>query len=698
MTKRTKLREKAARVPEVREGRWNSAVPAYLRDISTLNTESAKSHRFGALLQELFGEEPSFIEQYVSGIEKHLRLKEKDRVRRGSVDNLFDNLVIEFERDLRRSQAEAEGQLKKYVAALWSEEAQERRRPYLCIATDGRFFRVYSPSLAEKANGEIEPDHIHLHLLEKVDWADLEPHEVYFWVDRYYLRKEILAPTTEGFVRDFGPESHAFQVTAQNLLALWRSLGADSGFSVFYESWDKYLRIVYGSAVGEDDLFIRHTYLASLAKLMVWQRIGEPRGRPTNEDIVKVLEGQFFKDQGIENFLEEDFFSWLVRPGAEREGIQAARLLLSLLSNYNLRQLSEDILKSLYQELVDPKTRHDLGEFYTPDWLAHRMIREVLKDEPGRSLLDPACGSGTFLYQAIKEKRAKLGDSNRTLGQILEGVVGVDIHPLAVIIAKTSYIFALGDLLKRLRGRISIPVYLANTLKPPEPWADSPRADYRESIDGKEVFLPRKLVENPPQYDEAIETAHEFASDHVGKPMQRAAFESFLRSRNLEWAEDSGTVQTLYGLCSALKSLIEKNRDTIWSFVLKNIYKPLSLMKKFDLVVGNPPWLSYRYVDQLDYQSFLKTQITRTYALVKGAGYLITHMELATLFFLRAAHLYLKRDGAIAFVMPRSVFTADQHHVFREGGFQAVGLAVVRGWDLEEVEPLFNVPACVMIA
>ena len=37
----------------------------------------------------------------------------------------------------------------------------------------------------------------------------------------------------------------------------------------------------------------------------------------------------------------------------------------------------KDLLKRLYQYLVPKKIRHDLGEYYTPDWLAELVISEV---------------------------------------------------------------------------------------------------------------------------------------------------------------------------------------------------------------------------------------------------------------------------------------------------------------------------------
>jgi hypothetical protein len=48
--------------------------------------------------------------------------------------------------------------------------------------------------------------------------------------------------------------------------------------------------------------------------------------------------------------------------------------------------------------------RHDLGEYFTPDWLAELVLKEVEYDgDLEKRVLDPACGSGTFLVLAIKD-------------------------------------------------------------------------------------------------------------------------------------------------------------------------------------------------------------------------------------------------------------------------------------------------------
>ena len=706
MKKQTKLTEKPARVPETREAQWKKDVSAYLSDVEALHTESARSHRFAMLMQSLVGLEPSFIESYGRGIEKYLKVKQKDRILRGKTDSLFGNVIIEFESNLAKKREEAEEQLRRYTAILWSQEAMDARTPYLCIATDGVRFVSYSPTLAA-AKYDVSPHDVELQVLEEADWRELQPREVYFWLDRYFLRKEILHPTSETIVRDFGIKSHAFQSTTRALLALWQEIKARSPFAVVFDSWDKYLRVVYGSQVAGDELFIRHTYLATLAKLMAWKRITESTSLPDDAQIIELLEGRLFKAHGIENFIEEDFFSWLAREGAVRVGIGAVRRLFSLLQNYNLRELSEDVLKSLYQELVDPETRHDLGEFYTPDWLAHRMVRKLLDENPYGEVLDPACGSGTFLYLTIREKRARLCDSPQTLRHILDSVHGADIHPLAVIVAKTNYILALGDLLKERKGAITIPLYLADTLKLPERevtptlWMQLP--SYRVELDGCEIHLPEPLLDNLTLYDQAIELVKEFARQNKGKRIEPEPFRNFLVAQNFPAVDNAALVDALFKIAKVLKDFIDAGRDTIWAFVLKNIYKPLFFKRKFDFVVGNPPWIAYRFIEQPAYQKFLKKQIVENYRLLSGRAELVTHLELATLFLVRAADLYLKSGGTIAFVLPRSIFSADQHNGLRKRTFKfsedsTQHLFWHEVWDCENVTPLFNVPACVLIA
>jgi methylase of polypeptide subunit release factors len=397
-------------------------------------------------------------------------------------------------------------------------------------------------------------------------------------------------PSTENFLEDFGARSPAFRFALSQWLEVIEKIREQSDYQVIYNNWRKCLRIAYGTEVGDEHLFVRHTYLATLAKFIAYICITRSQTIPKESQTQEIVQGTVFKKLGILNFLEGDFFSWAARPPviATTQGIVSR--LVNLLSTYQMRDLSEDVMKGLYQELVDPKDRHDLGEYYTPDWLAARMCDALLSKSDEEMVLDPACGSGTFLYQAIEHNKRHLPRTRQSLEKILESVVGIDIHPLAVLVSKVNVLLALGDLFQKRVGPVSIQVYSADSIRYPL----------------KQHFLA----------------------------------------------------------------------------------------KQFDAVIGNPPWLSFRFVEKGEYQDYLKRLIVKECGLLEGAGHLITHLELGTLFFVRCASLYLRPSGRIGFVLPRSIFSADQHDRFRRSiGHTHVRLTKI--WDLEEVFPLFKVPAAV---
>ena len=190
MAKKSKLYEKPGRMPDLNSLKREEIITQYINEITQLHKESAKSQRFTLLLYQLFGVEPQLIENYISGIEKSVSVKHEDRILKGRVDELFGNLIIEFECDLRKSKDEAEEQLKKYVAYLWTNESEERT-PYLCIATDGINFSIYSPLLLTSLKDTINPHDIKLEPIEPmINLSLLTTDDVYFFLDRYFLAKK----------------------------------------------------------------------------------------------------------------------------------------------------------------------------------------------------------------------------------------------------------------------------------------------------------------------------------------------------------------------------------------------------------------------------------------------------------------------------------------------------------------------------
>jgi SAM-dependent methyltransferase len=149
-----------------------------------------------------------------------------------------------------------------------------------------------------------------------------------------------------------------------------------------------------------------------------------------------------------------------------------AREISARLDGYDAGTLAggRDLLKPLYQALFPRRARHPAGEYYTPDWLAEHVLDQLGYDgHPDRRVLDPACGSGTFLVAAINRIRRWYAvhrpyPEPELRRRILASVTGLDLNPLAVMAARVNYLIAIRDLGS---GPSEIPVHRRDSILDP---------------------------------------------------------------------------------------------------------------------------------------------------------------------------------------------------------------------------------------
>ena len=602
---------------------------------------------------------------------------------RGFIDALFQDIVFEFKRDIDTEREAGKRELTDYLGSI-------RDGTYFGVLTDGLLFEVYI--LRENR-------------LEKIDSISLKTFssgDAFSWFDRFLFSVKELAPSSQDVVKRFGPRSPVFLSSFQKLRHMFNQSKDNPSVKVKFEEWDKLLAKVYGSSVASDELFLRHTYLSILVKLIAYLALF--REKPKERDrLFSILDGGAFRQRGFQNLAESDFFTWPLSPHLLNNAFSLLGGLAWHLSVYDLSKINEDLLKELYQQLVDPETRHDLGEFYTPDWLAELTLKQAFWGK-GKSLLDPACGSGTFLFIAIRLLREQGLHGTALVEKATEDIVGVDVHPLAVTIAKINYLLALAPELTGYEEKLTIPIYMADSLVMREKLSFGEES-FSVTVTGREKFgIPADMTVNPDTLDRVIDEMRFYA----GKPAEEAlaGFEAYLKRQGYDrwlwlWSQN----------LRLMMKLVQEGRDTIWAFILKNYYRPIFFCQKsFTLVAGNPPWLAYRYIRDPNYQSQIK-KLTMSYKLLASKDVkLFTHMDTSTLFFAYSLYMYVRSGETIAFVMPRSVITgAKQHANFRNfitGKDVAFWQPKLRKLiDLEKVivsetatKGIFNVPACVLIA
>ena len=669
-------------------------LPTYLYHAHKAKSQPTKEFVFASLLQKTFGIAP---EDFSDKME--VAVASKILLVRGRIDAVFGGLLFEFKVDLDRELDDAKVEFKKYFQAL---KEKHPSASYLGIATDDIKFKVFK-AIFDKKGKVLE--------IREIDSIDIEreksqPEKIYLWFDSYLFISERVPPTTEDIRKRFGVESPTFAFICDELQNQFDKVSSDQTVMTKLQNWEKYLEIVYGDNLATPQLFIKHTYVSLLAKLIVYLHLYEAK-IPPKEKISEILDGNIFRQFGITNFIEEDFFAWILNSNILGKIVELTTKLIKELTVYDLAQIDEDIFKELYQELVDPEIRHGLGEYYTPDWLAEYMLNDIIESKPKSSILDPACGSGTFLFTSIKLVARQLKKEGMAppeiLSHIIDNIMGMDVHPLAVIIARTNYLLALRNLLKHKQtGSITIPVYLSDSIKLPEFVSEIEHnvKVYRINTSEKTYFsIPQKAAKQSSIMDDIIWKMYHYSKKYeLGEISKKCTLETFSEAIGVYKGElQDNDLRIFKQDQKILLDLIDDKSNSIWTFILRNIYRPIPLSnKKFEVLIGNPPWIAMNVMKNPSYQSFLKTSSADFGLVDSKKPHLFTHMEIATLFYVSCTALYLKKRGKISFVMPATIISGDQHILFRNAEFIDVELSFKKLIDLRNVEPLFNEGCCVL--
>ncbi|MGA2442984.1 MAG: hypothetical protein ABSH08_18685, partial [Tepidisphaeraceae bacterium] len=262
----------------------------YLSDLSGCHAEIPRRETFAALLGRLFPDQP--IGRVAHGGERSVRIDLGNRTARRSIDTFHGNAVIEFENNLRVSGATAMSQLKEYTSGIWREEGPPRRS-LLAVGTDGARWKVFRPTLVDQNLPRPTPqdvilgDPIQDFEVRSTKGQSLE--HFYFWLQNLLFRPQQIVPTAALFTFDFGTDSLIWADARRRLRAAWDAVASANRAQTAFDAWRRYLRYTYaleGGEAGLVDLFLRHTYLVSVARLLAWAALssGKASSRATGSN------------------------------------------------------------------------------------------------------------------------------------------------------------------------------------------------------------------------------------------------------------------------------------------------------------------------------------------------------------------------------------------------------------------------------
>ena len=619
----------------------------------------------------------------------------------GRIDALLGRTIFELKSDLRRERNDAEVALKRYLTAR---EAQTGEK-YVGIATDGADFIAFflrRGGVSEVGACRANPT---------------APRDLTAWLQDVVTVGDSLPPTPHAIRHELGRESLAARRALNDLSELWFRIGQMPGARLKRELWGNLLGLAYGAEVGNDALFLQHTYLVVVAKAVVWAAMIDT----PPQNAAALLHGTALSDLGITGQSEPDFFDWVL---ADNAGAELVMRTARQVSRFRWHDIRVDILKVLYENLIDPETRRDLGEYYTPDWLAGRMVAATVSNPLEQRVMDPACGSGTFLFHAVRAVLKAADVSGLSPGaaarRAVGKVVGIDIHPVAVIFARVTYLLALLPALREEHpGDLALPVYLGDALQ----WnlvqarEQGGQSNLFSAGNILEISVPAITLTDPkPRRLEAarlrfpaavagdVQLFDRVLGNMINFAERSAAPADFAAWMGREVSAPTESRRVLRETYEVMLRLQGEGRNHIWGYVARNLARPVWLAseaQKADIVIGNPPWLAYRRMKG-DLQDRYKTEAISAKSWWTGRG--TSGNDLSAYFYLRATLLYMRRDGQIALLMPYAAMSRQAYVPFRKGEIALFGkvdfrLHFTASWVFgPEVQPLFPVPSCVLFA
>ena len=410
---------------------------------------------------------------------------------------------------------------------------------------------------------------------------------------------------TSFLIKEFGRDSKLFENLYSNLGSLYEELKT-SLFNIKS----------FKSFMGQEQLKNQHNYLEILYLHLVIETILKKAKISTstnkNAQNIEKLFAIIFNEDDI-------FFLDLFPNGKENFDLLKSKKLISCVSliedSLNEKEFpigGLDVFGDLYQNLLKKESRHESGEFYTPNWLINQIIDElwdeslkIIKKNKKIKILDPACGSGGFLIEFASRLLQK--GIFKTAQEIMNSIYGFDINEMSLFMTKANFFLLLTE----------------NT----------------------EIL-----------FDDNIES--------LNSPFQN--IDTLLQKKKI----------------SSLQNYIDP---------IKNV----NFKSNFDVVIGNPPWVTLRSITNENYQKLIKNEYFSYKLIQKNETHLFTQLELASLFYFKSIDLYLKENGVIAFVMPKSVILGTKHNEeFRK--FKNPQSKLFKIWDVENKKNLFGMPTCIL--
>lgn len=419
-------------------------------------------------------------------------------------------------------------------------------------------------------------------------------------------------------------EKKAVEITYAYLIQfiLYKTL-VDNAFADFEDDWKHRLKTIDKAlnAGSYADILIRIRGISKKISENIYKRFSDEQ-----EAINKHLEGI------------------LSQPKNETGDVSVWLDILLFINRYNFANVKNEIFGYVYENyLKDLYLDEKKGQYFTDPLVVDFMLdqigytpeninRRYANEKDSISIIDPSCGSGTFLYNATHRLVEAFFEGNEQSSKLVEQLVNENIFGLDIA---------------------EFPLYLAemNILMRMLPLVINER--YNNPIDQKiKVFKTRDSI------SEFLDTA----------------VRNTLTDVTTEWKKNQGQLSLFaQALDLGYESYMRDKRDL--NELKKSLENRNNIPRsRFDFVIGNPPYISFKECSKQNVLFFQlqkegKIQMSDIYGVnlntVPGRIKAYAPNPNIYAYFIALGLGLLKDNGRICYIIPQNVLTTTDLDVIR---------------------------------
>ena len=267
------------------------------------------------------------------------------------------------------------------------------------------------------------------------------------------------------------------------------------------------------------------------------------------------------------------------------EALPTLQSLVNELNKYDFSRLGYDIIGKIFEKLIPKDERHVLGQYFTSNDVVDIILGFCVKDANAK-VLDPACGSGTFLVRAYVRKRhlAERKGMLKEHDDLLKEIWGVDISKFPATLSIMNLI------IRDLEAEENIPKIFCRDFFSLEPGRKERPFEFSE--DYKKMKKMEKYSEfELPQFDAIV------------------ANPPYTRQEEMEDVMEEGYKERLRALMKQFLGINIGKRSSIYAYFLLYPYIFLKEGGRMGQITSNS-WLD------VDYGKYLQEFFLKHYKIV----------------------------------------------------------------------------------